>query len=239
MNLFDNMIQQTRSILQGHSSSCWAYNPGRSWKTCTENQLVLLRDASIELGANGLDAAAFTMVTTDDSIIQRDEIRLIGDDLPHISQDTAFAKIILIQAKQLAEDETEAYKQIKDIDFLKYKFYLDGYMSRISNERCREHVRIGKNAHAGGITFEQVGNSIINRYKSHPLVERVQVWFVTKPIPEFQQLSDTAQKNKKITSALNHIMDDLNFDCNTCNLREVCAEVEGLRDYHRRVSGVK
>ena len=40
-----------------------------------------------------------------------------------------------------------------------------------------------------------------------------------------------AVKIKRTTSALNHILDNV-FDCSTCNLKEICDEVEGMKELH-------
>ena len=33
-------------------------------------------------------------------------------------------------------------------------------------------------------------------------------------------------------SSLNHIFDNVMFDCSTCNLKEICDEVDGLKELH-------
>ena len=60
----------------------------------------------------------------------------------------------------------------------------------------------------------------------------VKVIFVTEEKVDFSSLSAIAEKNNKITETLNHIMNSVNFDCDTCNLKAICDEVEGMKELH-------
>ena len=47
-----------------------------------------------------------------------------------------------------------------------------------------------------------------------------------------KKLNSVAKKISQTTSALNHIFDNVMFDCSTCNLKEICDEVDGLKELH-------
>ncbi|MFC2282222.1 MAG: hypothetical protein ACFNLN_11690, partial [Treponema socranskii subsp. buccale] len=112
-----------------------------------------------------------------------------------------------------------------------YKIYPKGYMMRISSENYREQVRISKDAVKAGIGFEYIGNSFIARYKKNPLVKNVRIIFVTGDA-DFEQITALAKRANDTTAALCHIMDGLATDCNSCNLKSICKEVEGLKELH-------
>ena len=83
-----------------------------------------------------------------------------------------------------------------------------------------------------GISFEKVGNLLINKYKEISAVKNVKVIFVTDDNADFNSLISIAEKNNQITETLNHIMNNVNFDCSTCNLKPICDEVEGMKELH-------
>ena len=72
----------------------------------------------------------------------------------------------------------------------------------------------------------------INKYKEIPAVKSVRVIFITDPTADYAGLESMAQKNNRITETLNHIMNSVTFDCDTCNLKAVCDEVEGMKELH-------
>ena len=53
---------------------------------------------------------------------------------------------------------------------------------------------------------------------------------------DFSKLESLSRKNHEITETLNQVMNNLTFDCNTCNLKAICDEVEGMRELHFKSS---
>jgi hypothetical protein len=41
-----------------------------------------------------------------------------------------------------------------------------------------------------------------------------------------------AKKVRDITKTLSKILEGMSTDCHTCNLKEICDEVEGLKELH-------
>ena len=52
--------------------------------------------------------------------------------------------------------------------------------------------------------------------------------------PLYRQLIPIAEKVKDVTAALNTMFDGIDMDCGSCSLNEICDEVEGLRELHRK-----
>ena len=99
--------------------------------------------------------------------------------------------------------------------------------------RCgREQVRVSKQAIKHGISFRNIGNSFIKKYKENKLIDHVCIIFVTGDRAMCKELADTAKKVDAITLTLNHIMDGLATDCSVCSFKTVCDEVEGLKELH-------
>ena len=109
-------------------------------------------------------------------------------------------------------------------------------MIRTSAKAQKESVRVSKTAVRKGITFQKVGNLLISKFKENPAVSGVRVIFVTEDAVDFSSLEGLSRKNHGITETLNQVMNNLTFDCDTCNLKAICDEVEGMRELHFKTS---
>lgn len=223
MNFFDNLIDDfNKSVLQ-YAHKDYPYNSANQWQDSGQNELVMQRESAYEL-----DGVGFNLVT---SKALEDKITVIGDDLWQISGDRNFARISVISIDDIA-DEQQAYDLIRKIEYVKYHFFPKGYMIRTSSRSHKEVVRLSKSAVNSGASFEKIGNLLIDKYKSNPAVKAVHLFFVTDKTVDYKSLEALAVKNHSITETLNHIMNNVNFDCSSCNLKPICDEVEGMRELH-------
>ena len=232
MELYNSTIRELTEKLGGLRPQVWGYEPSRAWKDLGQNELVLTRDAAYELGGGSNPASNCTCVTTDASLVPEDRITLVGPDLGSIRADTPFARIVLLHVNNISGDDQEAFRTIRDMEFVKYHVYPEGYMMRVSPENQREQVRVSKQAVKRGISFRAIGNSFRKKYKENKLIDHVCVIFVTGDRELCKELADTAKKVDKITLTLNHIMDGLATDCSVCSFKQVCDEVEGMKELH-------
>lgn len=223
MKFFDSIIHDVLNLISEFPKTSYKHNEKEAWSDVGCNQVVLQRDCAFELNGTG-----FNLVT---SSLVEDEITVIGDDLDNISGNRKFARISIIQIEDEA-DEQKAHNLIKKIEYVKYHCFPDGYMMRTSSTSQNEAVRVAKHAVKSGIDFGKVGNLLINKYKEIDRVRGVKIIFITAPDADFSSLSEYARKSNEIAKTLNHVMNSVNFDCNTCNLRAVCDEVEGMRELH-------
>lgn len=222
MNFFDGIIEEVENSLSPLSKKI--YSVDTSWQDLGRNELVLQRDSAFEL-----DGVGFNLVTSKD--IGNDEIEVIGADLNQLSTDTTFSRISFIQMEDF-EDEQKAYDVIRKVEYAKYHYFPKGYMVRTASSTHRENVRISKSALQSGLSFQKVGSLLIKKYKENPNVKAVKVLFVTDKSVDYQRLEKLATKNYDITETLNHVMNNLTFDCNACNLKAICDEVEGMKELH-------
>ena len=140
--------------------------------------------------------------------------------------------MVLLHVNDISGDDQEAFRAIRDMEFVKYHVYPEGYMMRVSPENQREQVRVSKQAVKRGISFRAIGNSFIKKYKENKLIDHVCVIFVTGDRELCKELAETAKLVDKITLTLNHIMDGLSTDCSVCSFKQVCDEVEGMKELH-------
>lgn len=229
MEFFDSLIKRALENTQGLSEINYDYNPDNAWKDVGVNQVILQKHSAFELKGTG-----FNLIT---SSPVKDGITVIGNDLADIKKDCNFTRISIIQIED-TEDEQKLYNLIRKTEYVKYHYFPDGYMIRTSSRSHQEAVRVSKDAIKKGISFQNAGNLLINKYKENPAVRGVRVIFITSPEADHKAFEEIAQKNNAITETLNHIMNNVNFDCDTCNLKPVCDEVEGMRELHFKNKGM-
>lgn len=232
MELYNALIRAARAMIGGAPVRRWDYREDDAWADSGESELVMLRDAAFELGGSGNPSANFTCATSDEQLVPRDEILLYGKDLPQMTGDISFARLVFLQVDEvLGEDDEATFQAIRDMEFVKYHVFLKGYMVRISSESNREQVRISRDALRGGVSFRRIGASYIRAYHKNPHVKRVQIVFLTGH-PAVAELAQAAKKVDDITKTLTHILEGLPTDCGSCTLKPICDEVEGMREMH-------
>lgn len=229
MDFFDSLIKQALEITQGLAEVNYDYNADNAWKDVGASQVILQKHSAFELSGTG-----FNLVTS--SHID-DGITIIGSELCDIKKDCSFTRISLVQIDE-QESEQKAYNLIRKVEYVKYHYFPDGYMIRTASRSHKEAVRVSKQAIKNGISFHNVGNLLIAKYKENPAVKGVRVIFITSPEVDHKAFEALAHKNNSITETLNHVMNSVNFDCNTCNLKPICDEVDGMRELHFKNKGM-
>lgn len=76
---------------------------------------------------------------------------------------------------------------------------------------------------------------LINAYRKRPEVEAVSIYFVTEQDIDYIFLKSEAHRCEQITDSLNNIFNGLTMDCSTCSSRELCDEIDGLRQLHMSI----
>ena len=105
-------------------------------------------------------------------------------------------------------------------------------MMRSASSSFKESVRISKSALKKGLDIYKIGNLLISKYKEIPQVKGVKIIFITDAAADYSSIKSLAEKNRAITETLNRVMNDMTFDCSSCNLKPICDEVEGMRELH-------
>ena len=235
MELYNSIIEKIDGLLGSTQPKRYEYDPAKCWEDVGGNQLVMMKEAAYELGGDNKPAVNYACVTSTDGFADRDEILVYGRDLREINGSVPFARIAVIKVKELSgenEEDTEPlFRAIQDIDFVKYHVYPKGYMIRSSSDSFREQVRVSKEAVRSGITFEQVGNSYISQFKKNPDILSVKMIFLTADDADYAEMRKDAKMVRDITKTLSKILEGMATDCHSCNLKEICDEVEGLVDH--------
>lgn len=232
MELYNSLINDTRAQLEGLSAKVWDYAPSDCWADTGASELVLQRDAAYEMGALGKGSANYVLFTSSSELVDKDQVILYGPDMGQIRGDCDFARIVLLRVGLLDDDDEAVYRTLKDIEFAKYHVYPEGYMVRMSPESSREQVRVSKKALGKGISFRSVGASYVAEYKKDANVLNATVIFITDPKADYAALQAAAKKASAVTGTLTHILEGLPTDCSICALKDICDEVEGMKELH-------
>ena len=232
MELYNSLINDTRAQLEGLSAKVWDYSPADCWTDVGSSELVLQRDAAYEMGALGKGSANYVLFTSSSELVDKDQVILYGPDMGQIKGDCDFARIVLLRVGVLDDDDEAVYRTLKDIEFAKYHVYPEGYMVRMSPESSREQIRVSKKALAKGISFRSVGASYVAEYKKDANVLNATVIFITDPKADYASLQAAAKKASAVTGTLTHILEGLPTDCSICALKDICDEVEGMKELH-------
>ena len=232
MELYNSLIKESNSLLEKGSPRVWEYRPGDAWKDIGSSELVLQKDAAYELGAMGKGSANYVLFTSSPELVDKDQILLYGADLSEIKGEVDFARIVLLRVGLIDGDDEAVYRTLKDIEFAKYHVYPEGYMVRMSPESYREQVRVSKQALKKGVSFKNIGANYITAYKKDPNVLNATVIFVTAPGYDYGAMKKLAKKANDVTGTLTHILEGLPTDCSVCALKDICDEVEGMKELH-------
>lgn len=222
MNFFDSLIGDVFALTENLSERDFALTQ-KLWKDSGYSQVILQRDTAFELEGTG-----FNLVTSGNV---EDGITVIGEDLAEISKSRSFARISIVQIED-EQDQQKAYNLIRKIEYVKYHHFPEGYMIRTASRSHKEAVRVSKKAIKDEISFQKVGSLLISKYKENPAVKGVRVIYITSTEAPYRQLETLAKRSNDITETLNHIMNSVKFDCDTCNLKPICDEVEGMKELH-------
>ena len=232
MELYNSLIKETKALFEGAAPKTWEPAAKDAWKDLGASELVLQKDAAYELGAQGKGSANYVLFTSSSELVGKDQVLLYGPDLREIKGEVDFARIVLLRVGVLDDDDEAVYRTLKDIEFAKYHVYPEGYMVRMSPESYREQVRVSKAALKRGISFKAIGANYIAEYKKNPNVLNATVIFATQPGLNYKKMQELAQMSSKVTGTLTHILEGLPTDCAVCSLKDVCDEVEGMKELH-------
>ena len=231
MKLYDETIRKVRALLSSEKQQL--PHDATAWPSVSDRSMLLRSDMAYELGGGSLPALGVTLVTASKDLVPGDGVSLIGPDLPEISADVPFARIALVRVGEdtLGEGK-KLYRAIRNLEYTRYHFYPEGFMLRVSSSKRRESVRIGKEALKKGLDFAKTGSQMIAAFHTHPEVEAVEIHYVTANGFPYQELEALGRESERITGTLDHMMQNLTMDCGVCGLKQVCDEVEGLRELH-------
>ena len=234
MKLYDESIEAILNLLMDYKPRILDISgKSDSWVDVGTDNVVLRSDMAYELGGDELAAISGMAITESKELVPMDEVLLYGKDIPDISKDISYARVAIIRVKEDSMGTGNTlYNAIHKIEYVRYHMNPKGYMTRISVSKSREPVRISKEAKKKGLDFAKVGKMFVESYHENPKIEAVKLIFITLEDFPYKELELLIKSNNDITDAIDHIMKNLVMDCNVCNLKTICDEVEGMKELH-------
>jgi hypothetical protein len=105
-------------------------------------------------------------------------------------------------------------------------------MMRISVAGEREPVRVSRSALKEGLNLSKIGKLFLEAYHKDPRVLAVKLIFITLADFPYEILNEKIERIEKVTESLNHIYKNIIMDCSVCGFKNVCDEVDGLKELH-------
>lgn len=228
MVLYDNMIKDIMDLLPAEFREF--PHKKTNFKNVGKNSVLLKKDTAFELGGSQTRCVNTLAITS--TYRFENTVALYGPDLTEIKGDVPFGKIVFAEVADVDNDtDDDLFGEVKKLEAVRYSYCPEGFMARASAIDMREQIRVSKKAVKSKITFQDYGSAVIDEYLKNPIVKSVKVIFITEG-NVLGDLHTIAWRIKDTTSALNHILDNVLFDCSTCNLKAICDEVEGLKEIH-------
>jgi CO dehydrogenase/acetyl-CoA synthase beta subunit len=189
--------------------------------------IILKEDTGVELGNPRVGSCAFMLWTDRPSLITDNRITLIGPDIQESSGSSLpFGQVLMIAGSSLKEDRHA------DLEWSQYiSDRIEGYMIRSIPRRM--WGRVSKAALQKGFSFAVLGKALIGLIKSEsPLVEAVEILFVTSGKEDIEGLEKISQPVERIASNIKmgkFIVGEngdytctSRLDCRICLDKEVC-----------------
>ncbi len=240
MKAFDDLIALTDKVLSSYEGKSFSYNEHFFPLLSDPNELILQKEQAYELGAGSYDSFSFMAVTQSEELVKKDEVVLYGPDISEIKNDTSYGRIVFLLVDDVESSGPDAFYEIlKDIEISKYNLGVKGFMLRASALTNREQIRVSKEAVKNKLSFEQVGNLMINELHKNPHVIKAKIIFISLPEGPYNELDNIAEKSEKRSEAYNHMLKDSVMNCRHCEWKPVCAEIGEMKEFHKKMVGKK
>ena len=224
MVLFDNEIKELQLLLNNLDLKELSITDNLIENVT--NNMIFNSDCAFELGKD--KSLSFELSSSD--IVIEEKLYLCGKNLNEINCDTDFIRITLLNVRDDKLGGNALYDRLEQIKLVKYKVSPKGYMLRTSVGN-KEKVRVSKDLDA---SFSQIGSAYLKEYKKLSYVNNVTIIFIVGECNLYNKFVALANKKKEISDALDHILKGMVVsDCDACSVKELCDEVQELREIHK------
>jgi len=229
---FDNTLFHLQKMRKKGKISDTIHRKSLEWPLADKGDLVMGVDTAVELGHPKEGSTAFLIWTSEPMRLINKRISVLGPDLHKlVGKRIPFGKIILLGVDGFNEDNSyERYRQLENV---RYDIRLKGYMMRGVSQYGREWSRVSRTAIDNGLSFPIIGGALVDRYLEFEFVRTVEVAFFTSGRMDMKPFIPIAENALKIIGAMNKMIEEDSYDCNTCVYSDICGEVEDLRALRR------
>jgi CO dehydrogenase/acetyl-CoA synthase beta subunit len=191
--------------------------------------IVLREDAWVELGNPGTASLAVVLLTESLELVNDGAISLVGPDIPQARGRLPFAQVLLAGSTRLKDED---YRKLNSAQ---YELDLKGYMIKSLPSELSIWSRASQDSVRDGLSLGVVGKALGATLKSRFDLQSLEVIFVTSSEDDVRELGDISRKARRILGAMNKMVEELSFDCATCEYSDVCSEVVELKKMRREL----
>ncbi|MBN1497083.1 MAG: hypothetical protein JXA07_09965 [Spirochaetes bacterium] len=236
MKLFEDIIIELRSWMGGmreHAPEYAEHNAGADdWPAGERGNIVMQVDTGVELGNPRDESASFLLWTSDLSLVKDGRITRIGPDVSACrGRSVPFGKAAILAVTGFTKDN--CFERHREMELVRSGLNLKGYMMRATSQHMREWSRISTGAVENGFSLAILGSSLINRYRSLPYVAAAEMLFVTSAPEHVRALQRIGIRSGRLIAAMSKMVQELSFDCDTCDYNDICSEVDVLKSMRR------
>lgn len=196
--------------------------------------IILKEDTFVELGSPQTASCAFIVLINFPNLMEDGKITLIGPDIQELNGEALdFGQLILIGGANITD---EHYKSLERAQFIGDQ--IEGFMIRTVPQKL--WYRISKSVAKKGFSFEILGRALMYIFKSKfPLIEKMEIIFITSNKEDVQTLDQIAQKvrkkyselfRKEMLAKIEKIRSDCDnpWECESCPDKPTCDEIEDM-----------
>jgi len=232
VNLFDDIIATMKATMLAAEHR--EFDLGADidvWPASSGPELVLERDAGVELGHPAAGSFSLLLWTADPSLVQPNRLTLAGPDIHEFgAKRLPFAKIVLLLVNGF--DENNCHARHRELSLLQHRLTLKGYMVRAASLYQQEWSRVDRSVLGRGYGFAGLARPLVRLYGKQPFVQAAELMISTSFFPGPQQFGTLGREAAARIAAMSRMHKELVFNCSECRYSDVCAEVADLRAMH-------
>ena len=240
MQLFDSIIGDVRRYIDQQYTKgiarVFQYSTDLFWPPAGNRDIVLQSNVGVELGSPSGQSVSFLIWTDNISLVRDGLITLVGPDIDECKKSyLPFGKVAIIGGSGFTEEN--AYERYREMESQRYEISLKGYMMRAVSQYMREWSRVSKEAVKQGFSFSQLGSALIERLREKAYIDSVEILFVTSSDEEVRELKGIGERAMRYINAMGKMTEDMDFDCKSCEYRDVCSDagdLRAMRDFLKR-----
>jgi len=237
--VFSAYIEEARTILAEESTRrcCTAFRgslEGAVWPHA-KDQIIFADETGCDFGSAGSASISLLLLTERPDLVQDAAISLIGPDIPACrGREMAFGKVVMVQGRGFTEDNL--FRRYQEMSLQRFDLDLDGCVSRGLPRQNREWIRVADDTLRHGFSFETLGGELYRHLRAIDYVDAVEIAFITSSTADVEAFDSLSRRLGKAVQAMDKMVERLAYDCDECECRDVCNEVEGLRRMHEHVA---
>ncbi|MGC9323337.1 MAG: hypothetical protein ACP5G0_01180 [Desulfomonilia bacterium] len=229
MELFLDIIHKVRDFIESRPNKrCWSEHPAFTWPVGGHRGIVMKEDLGLELGSPDVESVSSLLWSGDLAEVSHGRITLVGPDFTETGNPALpFGKVVLAGVVGFTEENT--YDRHRDMDFLRYDLDLKGFMIRAVSQYQKEWCRISREAIQSGFSTQILASALMRLFHARDYVQSVEVIMVTSSPEDVTELREIVAPAARIIAAMDKMALELDFDCESCEYQDVCADAEQLK----------